>query len=218
MRKAGQHAMLEMAINGQKLQVKEGSTVLEAATKAGIKIPTLCYHKALSPYGACRLCLVEVSQDGRPATVQTSCSYPVSAGLTVETDTDRIRTTRRIMIELLLARCPGVEQVKNMARDLGIEKTRFKSRNEDCTLCGLCVRMCRERMGPAVLSFAGRGSKREVKVPFGVPSEVCQTCGACSFVCPTGRIKFRDLSRNRPVPIVSEYNMGLASRGAAYIS
>jgi len=209
--------MVELTINDQKVQAEEGASVLRAAEKAGIKIPTLCSNKALSPYGACRLCLVEVAEPGRPASIQASCTYPVSPGLSVRTDTERVLKTRRMMMELHLARCPEVEQIRRMAKELGVEKSRFEAGNDDCTLCGLCVRMCRERMGPAVLGFTGRGSKREVKPPYGIPSEFCQTCGACVFICPTGRMKIKDVSVTEPVPILSEHNEGLASRGAVFI-
>jgi len=209
--------MVEITINGQKAGGNENSTVLEVAQKAGVRIPTLCSHKALLPYGSCRLCIVEVSQGGRPPALQPACAYPVSPGLVVETETEWVRRSRRIVVELLLARCPKVEQVKKMALELGVTESRFRPRNDDCTLCGLCVRICRERMGGEILAFAGRGSKREVKPPFGTQSELCRTCGACEFICPTGKMKLRDVSPRKPVPIRSEYNQGLTKQAAAYV-
>ena len=208
--------MISLTINDKKIEIEEGLTVLEAADCAGIKIPTLCYHKALSPYGACRLCLVEISQKGS-SMIQASCTYPALEGLVVQTDSERVIKTRKIMIELLLARCPDSEDIKTLAKELGVEKTRIKPKNEDCSLCGLCVRMCQERMGRAAISFSGRGPRREVTSPFGEPSEVCQICGACDFICPTGKIKLPEISKNEPVPIPYEYNAGLNSRPAIYI-
>ena len=208
--------MISLTINDKKIEVEEGLTILRAAESAGIRIPTLCSHKALSPYGACRVCLVEISQNGG-STIQTSCTYPAQEGLVVQTDSERVIKTRKIVIELLLARCPDSEEIKDLARELGVEKTRIKPKDKDCTLCGLCVRMCQERMGKAAISFSGRGPRREVTSPFGEPSQVCQTCGACDFICPTGKIRLPEVSKNEPRPIPFEHNMGLNSRPAVYI-
>ncbi|MBT4484108.1 MAG: FAD-dependent oxidoreductase, partial [Candidatus Latescibacteria bacterium] len=209
--------MVTLTINDQKIKAEKGLTVLRAAESSGIKIPTLCSHKALSPYGACRICLVEISQDGRPPTIQASCTYPALPGLIIKTDSERVIKTRKIMIELLWARCPDSEDISNLAKELGVGKTRIKPKNKDCSLCGLCVRMCHERMGRSAISFSGRGPKREVTSPFGVPSEVCQACGACDFICPTGKIRLHEVSKNEPVPIPFEHNEGLISRSAVYI-
>ncbi|MBM3709386.1 MAG: 2Fe-2S iron-sulfur cluster binding domain-containing protein, partial [Actinobacteria bacterium] len=209
--------MISLIINDKKIEVEEGFTVLKAAEQAGIKIPTLCAHKALSPYGACRLCLVEVSRSGRSSEIHTSCTYPAMEGLVVQTNSERVIKTRKIIIELLLARCPDSEVIKNLARELGVEKVRIKYKNKDCILCGLCVRMCEERMESAAISFSGRGPRREVTSPFGKPSEICQVCGACDFVCPTGKVNLAEVSKIKPRPIPFEHNMGLNSRPAVYI-
>ncbi len=208
--------MITLTIDGQKVQVEEGTSLLEAAEDIGIKIPTLCYHKALSPYGACRLCLVEITQDSRKM-IQASCLYKAEEGMMVETHSERVIRDRKIMIELLLARCPDSKEIQELADELGVKETRIKKKDNDCTLCGLCVRMCEERMGIGAISFVNRGSKREVVPPYEALSEVCQTCGACSFICPTGRIKLSQISKNEPVPIPSEFNMGLVTRPAIYI-
>ena len=99
--------MVKITINDKLLEVPEGTTVLEAARKVGIAIPTLCYYEAVKPYGGCRLCLVEVTQGGRTQ-LTTSCTYPVSEGLTVNTESADITEARRLMIDLLLSRCPGI--------------------------------------------------------------------------------------------------------------
>ncbi|MCK4307442.1 (2Fe-2S)-binding protein, partial [candidate division WOR-3 bacterium] len=212
--------MINLTINSQKIEVEEGTTILEACQQLGIKIPTLCYHKALPSYGACRLCLVEISQGGSPKTsIQASCTYPAKEGLIVKTDTERVIKTRKIMVELLLARCPDSEELLRIAGEMGVVKSRIEPKNEDCLLCGLCVRMCRERMGRGAIGFAGRGSKREVVPAFDVQSDVCQTCGACFSVCPTKKgIKFEKITKNEPNPILSEFDRGLRERSAIYIS
>lgn len=209
--------MINLIINEQKVKVEERTSILEAAQSIGIQIPTLCYHKALSPFGSCRLCLVEIIQ-GERKMIQASCQYKAEEAMVVETSSERVLKNRKIMIELLLARCPESEEIQNLAEEYGVKETRIISKNKDCTLCGLCVRMCEERMGIGVMSFVNRGSKREVKPPFEVNSGICQTCGACVSICPTGRIDLAEISKNEPVPILSEYNMGLVSRPAIYIS
>jgi len=208
--------VIELTINDKKYEFDEGKTLLECLQSVGIKVPTLCYHKALIPYGACRLCLVEVIQRGR-TTIQTSCTYPASHRLEVKTDSERVKKSRKIMIELLLARCPDSRVIQNIAEEYGIKETRFTKRNDDCFLCGLCTRMCNERMGIAAIGFVHRGPHRKVGPPFEAASDVCQTCGACAFVCPTERIKLEKVSKNKEVPILNEFDKGLIGRAAAYI-
>ncbi len=208
--------MIRLAIDGQSIEAQDGSTVLVAAQNAGIKIPTLCYHKALKPYGSCRVCLVEI-EGGTGSTVQTSCTYPAQDGLVVYTNTGRVRKARNIMLELLLARCPDSEEVRRLAEECGVSDTRFTKKDKDCILCGRCVRVCEDRMGRAAIAFAGRGSAKEVTAPYGIPSAVCQVCGACAFICPAGRIDLSDVATRKPKPILSEYNERLTSRPAIYI-
>jgi heterodisulfide reductase subunit A len=208
--------VIELTINGKKDKFPEGQTLLECIESTGIKIPTLCYHKALAPHGACRLCLVEVTQNGN-STIQTSCTYPALNNLKVDTDTERVKKTRKVMIELLMARCPDSKEIQKIAHEYGVKETRFKKKNDDCFLCGLCVRMCNERMGISAINFMNRGSKREVNPPFDALSDVCQTCGACAFICPTERIKLEEISKNKEVPIANEFDEGLIERSAVYI-
>jgi heterodisulfide reductase subunit A len=208
--------VIELTIDGKKGEFPEGKTLLECIESTGIKIPTLCYHKALTPYGACRLCVVEVTQNNR-TTIQTSCTYPATNNLIVNTNTERIIKSRKIIIELLLARCPQSEAIQKIAEEYGVKETRFKKKNEDCFLCGLCVRMCNERMGISAINFVNRGPHKKVSPPFDVVSDVCQTCGACAFICPTERIKLEEISKNKAVPILDEYNERLAKRAATYI-
>ena len=213
---------ITLEIDGKAVKAEEETTILEAAKSAGIDIPTLCYHPALSPFGACRLCTVEITSRGRKKTV-TSCNYPVEEGLVVSTKSPDVIEIRRDIIELLLARCPNVELIQNLAREYGVEKPRFKlgDENEKCILCGLCTRMCEERMGVSAINFVGRGVDRKVETPFQVTGDinldVCRACGACAFVCPTGAITLEDITSKKPVPILSEFEVGLASRAPVYI-
>ena len=209
--------MVKLTINGNTKEFPEGKTLLECIESTGLKVPTLCHHKALLPYGACRLCLVEVTQGTRKS-IQASCTYPALEGLEVRTDTEEVIKTRKVMAELLMARCPESKAIKEIAAELGVTETRIAKKNDDCFLCGLCVRVCQSRMGINAISFSGRGSKRTVGPPFDALSDVCQTCGACVSICPTERIKLDQVSKHVAVPILDEYNEGLIQRSVAYIS
>ena len=208
--------MITLTIDDKKIEVEEGTTVLQAAEKLGIKIPTLCHHKSVKPYGACRVCLVELTGP-RGSVIQASCVYPAQEGLVVRTDTERVKKNRRIMLELLLARCPDSTRIREMAREYGVEETRFPKKNDDCILCGLCTRVCEERMGVGAVSFVNRGSERKVGVPYDKHSPICITCGACQVVCPTDAVDLSEVTLNKPRPIKSEYDMGLVRRSSIYI-
>ncbi len=209
--------MIELFINGNRAEFTEGKTLLECIGGVGIKVPTLCHHKALSPYGACRLCLVEVEQEGRAPSIQASCSYPASAGLSIKTDSERVRNARKIIAELLLARCPDSEKIRSIASELGVEKPRINEKHDDCIYCGLCERICRERMGRIAVSFSGRGPRRIVEPPFGEHNEMCWSCGACNFICPVGKTVSDLTSENGLLPIPNPYNLGLDQKPAIHI-
>ena len=182
--------MVTLTMNGVKIQAEEGSTLLEVARFYGIDIPTLCYHDELTPYGACRLCMVEVD-DGRRTRLVASCLYPVREGIKVKTHTERVIKGRKLILELLIARCPNSKTLQDLASKMGLEKVRFKMENKDCILCGLCVRMCAEQMGSGAIGFVGRGQKREVVTPFRMASEICRNCGACMYICPVVELQCR---------------------------
>ena len=181
---------MRIILNGKKRLVRRGATVLEAARDAGVDIPALCMHDAVAPYGACRLCVVEVREKGRKRwRVVASCLYPVSEGLEVRTDTEKVMRHRKVLIELMLARCPDVPAVRRLARRYGVRRTRFKKGEDDCIMCGLCVRVCSEFVGADAIGFASRGIARRVDTPFGIDHRSCIACGACTAVCPTGAIQ-----------------------------
>ena len=186
--------MVSLTIDGKKIKVPEGTTVLGAAAQAGIEIPHLCTQKGMEPYGACRVCTVQIKENNRTR-LQASCTYPVSEGLEVSTAAPEVVKGRKIILELLLARCPDVKELKDFAKKWGAPKTRFTSEiTDDCILCGLCVRACRDVVGAEALAFAGRGVSRQVDVPFGYHPESCVACGLCTYVCPTGKMQMESLT------------------------
>jgi len=180
--------MIALQMNGKSLKVKPGMTVLEAAQSAGVKIPTLCHHEGILPYGACRLCTVEITDAGR-TTLQASCCYPAKEGLQVRTDTEAVVEGRQLLFQLLLARCSEYPAIRELAAEWGVMDTPFSPKGENCVLCGLCVRACALLMGAEAIAFSGRGTSRKVTTPFRFPSEECRACGACTFLCPTGAIQ-----------------------------
>jgi len=186
--------MVTLKIDGKAVSVPENAPLIEAADRAGVRIPTLCHHAELEPYGVCRVCTVEVRQRGKSRFV-TACNYPAREGIEVFTDTQKVRDTRRILIELLLAQAPRARDVQALAKEYGVAGTRFPVNDptNDCHLCGLCVRTCNEIVGRSAIGFSGRGSARTIKTPTREP-ELCIACGACAYVCPTGHMTMEALA------------------------
>ena len=191
--------MVTLTIDGREVHAEEGAMVLDVAKDNNIYIPSLCAHESVTPYGACRLCLVEATKNGRKRLV-TSCLYPVEEGLVVETNSERIASNRKMLMELLLARCPESKVVQDMAREMGVEKTPFPLEDHgNCILCALCTRVCQEVVGVSAISLVNRGVKREMAIPFFDNSDACIACGSCAYVCPTGAIKMEDVGDTRTI-------------------
>jgi len=180
--------MVTVKINGLDVRVDEGMTILEAARFIGFPIPTLCHNDGLSPYGACRLCVVEIGEGPRSKLV-SSCTYPVEEGLQIRTASERVVRARKMVIELLLASCPQSKTIQDLASAYGVRQQRFKQEYEDCILCGLCVRMCSEQMVAKAIGFRGRGKDRSIGTPFDMSSDVCRLCGACMYICPACQLR-----------------------------
>ncbi len=211
--------MITFKLNGKNVQGEEGQYILQVAEKYGIDIPTLCHHKALEPAGMCRLCTVELF-DGRRSRFVTACNYPIWEGMEVTTDSEKVIKGRKLIIEMLLARCSEVPYLKDLAKEYGIETSRFKAEGDDCILCGLCTRMC-EKMGNSAITLTGRGLEMKVDTPFQAQTDVCMACGACASVCPTGHITLEiikeKITTRDPKLIPSEYDMGLNGRKPIYV-
>lgn len=190
--------MISFMMDGQPVEGKEGGNLLEVALDAGIEIPRLCYHESVKPYGACRLCLVEVFRNGR-SRMTTACTYPVQNGIEVHTRTEKVLRARRMIMELILAMCPGDKKIQQMAQEMGVEEVRFKKEEKDCILCGLCARVCDEVVGAHAIQFASRGDRREVTPPFGGEAMNCIACGACVLVCPVDVIGMKEEGDERTI-------------------
>jgi len=180
--------MTRLKMNGLEVEVEHGVTILEAAQFLGFPIPTLCHMEGLNPYGACRLCVVEIGVAPRSKLV-SSCTYPVEEGMVVRTSSRRVVQARRMILELLLASSPQSKTIQDLASAHQITQQRFKQEWEDCILCGRCVRMCEEQMVAKAIGFRGRGEHRSIGTPFDVPSEECRLCGGCSYVCPACELR-----------------------------
>ena len=201
--------MIHLTINGLPVSVPEGTTILDAARSADIPIPTLCHHPKLTPYGGCRLCIVEVKGINRPV---TSCTTLVAADMEVATTTPAIEGMRKTILELILSDHPNDCMVCEKAGDCalqelayfyGVRENRFdgerrcyagKDRNpfidrdmEKCILCGKCVRVCEEVQGVGAIDIAYRGFNAKICPPFEKDLS-CEFCGQCVSVCPTGAL------------------------------
>lgn len=194
--------MVTLTINEREIKAEEGTTILNAARENNIYISSLCENEAVAPYGACRLCLVEITTARGRQRLVASCLYQVEDGLTVRTDSERITKIRRVLLELLLARCPDSEVIQDLARLAGVSKTRFTKQkgNHKCILCANCARVCEEVVGVTAISLARRGVERELTTPFNEDfSEACIGCGSCAYSCPTGAITLKDTNGNRVI-------------------
>lgn len=196
--------MPTVTIEGKQVTVPRDATILEAAHRAGVWIPTLCHKPGIDHTGACRICMVEVwasaaaggpgAGPAGPGRMVTACNYPVRGDVTVDVSGERATRIRRGVMELLLARSPESEELRELAARMGVAGTPFPKVTEsqrNCILCGLCVTVCEEAIGASAIGFAGRGVERAVAAPFRQASEACIACGACAAVCPVGTIQVR---------------------------
>jgi NADH dehydrogenase/NADH:ubiquinone oxidoreductase subunit G len=188
--------MIHLTIDDKPVSARPDDTLLQAARGNGIAIPTLCYHEALLPYGACRLCLVELLDPrGRDTKVVASCAYPCAEGLVVRTNSQIVLDARRAVVELLMVLGSHLPAVRALANELGVGTPRVALDADDCIVCGLCVRACKEIVGVGAISLAHRGMNRTVNTPFEISSADCIECGTCALVCPTGALRVADVTR-----------------------
>ncbi|RLB85379.1 MAG: (2Fe-2S)-binding protein [Deltaproteobacteria bacterium] len=175
-------------IDGKEVKAAEGMTILQAAQSAGIDIPTLCHHEKLEPYGACRICTVEVEMDGWTSLV-ASCLYPVKDGLVVRTRSEKVDRIRKVILELLLAHAPDSPALVALAEIYGADKDRFEKEASFCIHCGLCVRYCAEVKKKNAVGFVDRGMRREISFVPEIAAEECWKCKECFPLCPTSALQ-----------------------------
>ena len=189
--------LIKFKIDDQEVVGKKGETVIQVADRYGINIPRLCFHPSLSALGVCRICIVEITR-GTRTRLAPSCVYPVQEGILVKTATEKVLKYRRMILELLMARCPESELIREMSEEMGLQKTRFTlNQNPDkCILCGLCVRVCEEVIGANAICFSERGIHRKISTPFLELSDNCTGCGECAKICPTNAITLEYIDKN----------------------
>ena len=177
-----------LQIDEREVEAKEGMTILEAARSVGIFIPTLCHHEKLEPYGACRICVVEVDARGR-TTLVAACLHPVEQDLVVRTRSEKIDKTRKVILELLLAHAPDSVTLLDLAKEYGADKDRFEKETSFCIHCGLCVRYCAEVKKKNAVGFVDRGIRREISFIPEIASKECWDCKECFPLCPTSALQ-----------------------------
>jgi bidirectional [NiFe] hydrogenase diaphorase subunit len=195
---------VELIIDDVRVTASDGASVLDAARRAGRDVPALCHHEAVPAIASCRLCLMEVRRPGRDwVQLTTSCDYPVSAGLVVVTDSERIRKHRAINLQLLLRRAPDAPVLRQLASEFGVTEPLFAPVTDaplpGCILCELCVRVC-STLGFDALAAMGRGELKRIGPPFGqTAAQECVGCGSCVEACPTDCIAMEDTATTRTI-------------------
>lgn len=173
-----------LKIDGKPVKAAEGTSILDAARSAGISIPTMCHHDKLMPFGACRLCIVEIER-GDSKQLVVSCAVPVEAGSVVRTRSEKIDRLRKSLLELMLAHAPHAPQLQELSREYGADRDRFEKEADFCVHCGLCVRYCAEVKQAHAIGFIDRGVRKEICFIPEIASEQCHGCMECFPLCPT---------------------------------
>jgi bidirectional [NiFe] hydrogenase diaphorase subunit len=175
-------------IDGREVRAREEMTILDAAQSVGISIPTLCHNEKLEPYGACRICTVEVETGGR-TTLAAACVRPVEKDLIVRTRSKNVDKIRKMILEEQLAHAPDSVELQKMAQQYGADKDRFEKEPSFCILCGLCVRYCAEIKKMNAVGFIERGPRREISFVPEIASRECWKCKECFPLCPTSALQ-----------------------------
>ncbi len=174
--------LVTVTIDGTSGRVPKGINVLDAAIQFGVCIPHLCHMPLIEDIGACRLCIVEHVKNGK-SKITTSCTLGVEEGMVIRAHTEKVMKLRRNVAELLVAQAPNSRAIQDIAIRCGVKEVRYPFRNDNCVLCGRCVRYCKSMAGANSLGFIGRGRERRVQHPMGI-RDLCITCGFCTQNCP----------------------------------
>ena len=183
---------MNIIIDGKTCSCELGEYLLPIAKRNGIFIPTLCYHEGLGSLGACRVCIVEVVQNG-DSKVVVSCVYPVEEGIEVFTASDKIKEQRGVVLTLLARLAPNAKVIKQMADFAGVDIARLtdKEGGDTCVLCGRCTTAC-NLVGAGAIAKVSRGTTKEINTPYGASSSECIGCASCAHVCPTDSIPYAE--------------------------
>ncbi len=187
--------MPEITINGKTVEVDEDTNVLEAIRSLGIEVPALCYHPALSPAGACKLCVVEVTMPDKKPRVMTSCVLKPKQGMDIKTETARVHKARTRAFRKLARYAPESEKIYRLAEKFNVDLGPIP---DNCIRCRLCIRACREIVGAAALKM----DELDNVVP--EEGDNCIGCGTCVNLCPTGAIRMQDKDGVRTIYIRDE--------------
>ena len=179
---------IQLEIDGIKVKSTEGMTLLEAARTAGNKIPTLCHHEKLEPFGGCRICIVEVEERGWTKLV-VSCVYTVQENIIVKTRSEKVDRIRKTIIELLMAHAPDSPDLIEMAKEYGAKPNRYPKDPSFCIHCGLCVRCCAEVAKKNAIRFVDRGINKEISFIPQIAAKECNDCKECFPLCPTSHLQ-----------------------------
>lgn len=172
-----------LTIDGAKVKTPKGKSVLDAALEYGICIPHLCHMQDITSIGVCRLCIVEVVNNGR-SKITTSCTLEAKEGMVIRAHSEKIMKLRKNIAEMLVAEAPNSRAIQDIAVKCGVKEVRYSFRNKDCVLCGRCVRVCSEIWQSKSLGFVGRGNDRHIALPFDKRPEFCKKCNYCIDICP----------------------------------
>jgi len=191
--------MIEITIDQKPCTCEKGETIFEAAARVGIEIPTLCYHEGLCAQGACRVCMVEIIENNWSQMV-AACIFPIQRPISVLTNSEKTKKHRAAVISLLLARTPGNESIKSLAKRYNVlPPERFiTQQGEECIVCGLCVKAC-SSLGSGAINTINRGITKKIATPYDEPSADCIGCSACANVCPTGCISVEEYDGERVI-------------------
>lgn len=184
---------MKIKVNGLEREARVGESILDLCRREGIPIPTFCYHQAFGGQGACRMCMVELKEEGQAQNrMVAACTYPIKSPIEIITDSERIQRIRRTIVMLLARRAPGDPLMETLVSNYEAPRmTTIEVEPANCILCGLCIHAC-EEMGKSAIWSMFRGIDKRITTPYDEASDDCMGCAACARVCPTQAISLEE--------------------------